>query len=83
MLRESQLNYDEYYLDVCLEEKQLPTTFSIVRLNDGTWTFAGLESRSCSSVRELLATCANGEVLGIPGFALKECLPSSENGRVR
>lgn len=81
LLRESQFNYDEYFLDICLEEKQLPTTFSIVRLPDGMWTFAGLDCSPCPSVRELLATYTNGtELLGIPGFELKECLPSSENG---
>ena len=82
LLRESHTNYDDFYLDVCMAEDGEPaTTFSIVKSTDGLWTFAGLNSQPCSSVRELLITQGNVKHLGIPGFELKECLPSSENGK--
>ncbi len=67
-------------MDICLEDGQSATTFSIVKSADGGWNFAGLDSQPCANVRELLATQGNERRLGIPGFELKECLPSSENG---
>nr|CAH0112132.1 unnamed protein product [Daphnia galeata] len=79
LLRESHVNYDELYLDVCLEDGQPSTTFSIIKSADGSWTFTGLDCQPCNSVRELLALQGNEKKLGIPGFELKECLPSSEN----
>lgn len=79
LLRESHLSYDELFLDVCLEDGQPATTFSIIKSADGAWTFAGLECQPCNNVRELLAVQGNEKRLGIPGFELKECLPSSEN----
>lgn len=82
LLRESQSDYDEFRLDVCLEEGEPATTFTITKSEaEGRWSFAGLECESYSSIRELLANC-NEANLGIPGFELKECLPASENGLV-
>ena len=80
ILRESQTNYDEYLLDVCLEDGQPATTFTITKSSEGLWSFTGLECNPSSSVRQLLATHSNWTDLGIHGFELKECLPSSENG---
>ena len=82
LLRESHISYEELYLDICLEDGQSATTFAIVKTADGAWTFAGLECQPCSNVRELLAVQGNEKHLGIPGFELKECLPSSENGNI-
>ena len=79
LLRESQFDYDELCLDLCLEEGLDATTFSIIKTADGRWHLNGLEAEPCASIRELLATY-NETTLGIPGFDLKECLPSSENG---
>lgn len=78
LLRESQFHYDELCLDVCLEEGQPATTFSVAKTPDGRWSLTGLEAEPCASIRELVATY-NEAKLGIPGFELKECLPSSEN----
>ena len=79
-MRESQTNYDEYMLDVCLEDGQPATTFTIAKSSDGTWGFAGLDCNPSTRVRQLLSTHSNWTDLGIHGFELKECLPSSENG---
>lgn len=63
-----------------MEDGQPATTFSIAKTVDKRWTFVGLDCQSCSNVRELLAVYGNEKNLGVQGFELKECLPSSENG---
>lgn len=78
LLRESHLNYDEYCLDVCLEEGEQATTFFIEKSAEGC-TFKGLGGKTYPSIPELLTN--HQEVTKkIPGFDLKECLPPSENG---
>ena len=53
LLRESHLNYDEYCLDVCLEEGEQATTFFIEKSAEGC-TFKGLGGKTYPSIPELL-----------------------------
>ena len=80
ILRENHYRYDEFCLDVCLEEGQPATTFSITKSEiDGKWNLTGLELEPCDSIRDVLGNCTEAK-LGIQGFELKDCIPSSENG---
>ena len=77
VLRQSQSHYDEFHLDVCLNEGEQVTTFTIEKTPGDRYAFRGFPNRSYSSIRDLL-TKHNEATEGI--LNLKECIPPSENG---
>ena len=79
LLRQSCTDYNEYYLDVCLEDNQPATTFFIEKSDSNNWKFKNFSTQTYSSIQELLIN-HHPITSEIPGFELKECIPPSENG---
>ena len=79
LLRQSCISYNEYCLDVCLEESQPPKTFSIEKSSSNYWTFKDFSTQKCQSIQELLINHHQFST-EIPISGLKECIPPSENG---
>ncbi|KAF4530900.1 hypothetical protein B566_EDAN017815, partial [Ephemera danica] len=73
ILRESELQYDAFFLDVCIAGNSKPKSFKIEKFSSGQFHFAG-DQCTYSSMAELIKQYRS------PGglFHLEECLPPSE-----
>lgn len=78
IIRESESNYNEYFIDVCCKDSLKPKTYKLEKISKGEYIFNDDVTRY-QSINQLIAAYndPNGDIF------LQECLPASEYGKFR
>ncbi|KAL0279111.1 UNVERIFIED_CONTAM: hypothetical protein PYX00_000731 [Menopon gallinae] len=78
ILRESEINNDTYYLDVCTRDVSKPRTYKIEKVKNGDYLFS-YDGKHYSSISELISAYRKSD----SSLELLECIPPSEYDRSR